>query len=75
MAIWGDFQGITVVTRERMGFKKLQHWVDVFYGWIFNAVKNNRPSNSKFLSDWSLFIQILRNRKLKRIITITSSKI
>ena len=43
MAIWGDFQGITGVTRERMGFKKLQHWVDVFYGWIFNAVINNRP--------------------------------
>ena len=43
MAVWGNFQGITGVTRERMGFKKLQHWVDVFYGWIFDAVIINRP--------------------------------
>ena len=32
MAIWGDFQGITGVTRGGRGVKKLENWGDVIYG-------------------------------------------
>ena len=31
--IWGDFQGITGVTRGGRGVKKLENWGDVIYGW------------------------------------------
>ena len=31
--IWGDFQGITGVTRGGRGVKKLEKWGDVIYGW------------------------------------------
>ena len=33
MEIWGDFQGITGVTRGGRGVKKLENWGDVIYGW------------------------------------------
>ena len=33
MAIWGDFQGITGVTRGGRGVKKLENWGDVIYRW------------------------------------------
>ena len=32
VAIWGDFQGITGVTRGGRGVKKLEKWGDVIYG-------------------------------------------
>ena len=33
MAIWGDFQGLTRVTRGGRGLKELENWGDVIYGW------------------------------------------
>ena len=33
LAIWGDFQGITGVTRGGRGVQKLENWDDVIYGW------------------------------------------
>ena len=33
MKIWGDFQGITGVTRGGRGVQKLENWGDVIYGW------------------------------------------
>ena len=32
-AIWGDFQGLTGVTRGGRGVKFLENWGDVIYGW------------------------------------------
>ena len=35
MTIWGDFQGLTGVTREGKGVKKFGNLGDVIYGWSF----------------------------------------
>ena len=32
LVIWGDFQGMTGVTRGGRGVKKLENWGDVIYG-------------------------------------------
>ena len=39
MAIWGDFQGITGVTRGGRGVEKMKNWGDVIDGWSLRGIE------------------------------------
>ena len=41
MVIWGDFQGITGVTRGGRGVNKLENWGDVIYECSFWTATND----------------------------------
>ena len=44
MEIWGDFQGLTGVTRGGRGVKKLGNWGDVIYGWSLFSSDSSKMS-------------------------------
>ena len=48
MAILGDFQGLTWVTRGGRGVKKLENWGDVIYGWSLIVVAANSGVSTVF---------------------------
>ena len=68
MAIWGDLQGLTGVTRGGRGVKKLENWGDVIYGWSLvrfatgnsngNLVDRAGRINSSCLKDTAVGMKI-----------------
>ena len=54
MALWGDFQGITRVTRGGSRVINYKNWGDVIYGWSLME----GPLNEKSVSPFSYHVEL-----------------